>query len=162
MSDYTITFNAERDVAEIDFRGHFVAETIIPVIQDLKGRATGVDRKGILWDLRQADLSDLTIETLRDLFQMKNKIQPIRPLSIACVVSNPTDALILKLWAEGFDDTRPYSRRWFFSKDEARAWIQSQDLAAPFAADDRGSGGGSGGGSGHRSTVPSSSACLAR
>lgn len=138
MSGYTITFSAEGDIAAIDFRGRFVAETIIAVIQELKSQRTGVERKGIIWDLRQADLSDLTIAALRDVFQMKNKVRPIRPLSIACVVSNPTDAHIIKLWAEGFDDNKPYRRRWFFDTEEAMAWIQSQVLAEPFGADDTG------------------------
>jgi hypothetical protein len=132
MNGYAITFNDKRDVAEITFRDRFVAETIIPIIQELKALSTGVDRKGIVWDLRQADLSDLTMETLRDIFQMKNKVQPIRPLWIACVVSNPTDAHILRLWAEGFDDNKPYHRRWFFSTEEAHAWIAAQALTDTF------------------------------
>ena len=141
MSGYTITVTDERDVAEIDFRDRFVAETIIPVIQDLKSRSTDVERAGIIWDLRHADLSDLTMENLRDVFQMKNSVQPIPPLRIACVVSNPTDAHILKLWAEGFDDTKPYRRRWFFCRDEALAWIRDRGPCTPSDAEEDHSGG---------------------
>lgn len=160
MSGYTITFNAERDVAEIDFRDRFVAETVIPIIHELRGLDDGVERKGIVWDLRQADLSGLTMAMLRDVFTVKNEVRParpVRPLSIACVVSNPTDAHILKLWAEGLDDSRPYRRRWFFCTQEAHAWIQGQDPAAPYGAED----GVTGERSDDRSPVPPSSASLA-
>lgn len=145
MNGYSISFNAERDVAEIDFRDRFVAETIIPIIQELKTIATGVERKGIVWDLRQADLSDLTMASLREIFALKNKIRPIRPLYVACVVSSPTDAHIIKLWAEGFEDTKQYFRRWFFTPQEAHAWIRSQVLTEPYGADDDGTAGTSDG-----------------
>lgn len=135
MSGFTIAFNAERDVAEIDFRDRFVAETVIPVIRELKTLGAGVERKGIVWDLRQADLSDLTISVLRDVFRLKNEAGPVRPLYIACVVSNPTDAHILKLWAEGFEDSKPYRRRWFFSTQEAHAWIAGEAPTEAYTGD---------------------------
>lgn len=137
MSGYSITFTAERDVAEIDFRDRFVAEKIIPVIEELRRHGQGVRRKGTIWDLRHSDLSDLTITTLRDVFQLANPTGArVQPLRIACLVSNPTDAHILKLWAEGFDDDKPYSRRWFFCRSEALAWIHEADAVARPVADD--------------------------
>ncbi|MDF1792993.1 MAG: hypothetical protein P1U88_13835 [Thalassobaculaceae bacterium] len=109
-------------------RDRFVPETIIPIIQELKGLDPDGRRKGVVWDLRDADLSQLTSAALRDIFRSKNERSPYRYLRIACVVSSEIDSHILKLWAEGFDDARPYHRRWFFDLAEAVAWLlQTED-----------------------------------
>ena len=131
MSRHTVTFTAEGDIAEIEFRDSFVTAKIVPIIQALKNNPEAAHIRGVLWDLRQADLSGLTIDTMRDVFRMKNEVQPRVALRIACVVSGPTDTHILKLWAEGFDDAQPHTRRWFFGKREARAWLRSEEGAAP-------------------------------
>ena len=131
MSRHTVTFSAERDLVEIDFRDRFVTENILAIIHALKALPDADRFRGVLWDLREADLSGLTIGTLRDVFRMKNEGEPRQPLRIACVVSSPTDAHILKLWAEGFDDARPYWRRWFFCRQEALDWLRAEEGTAP-------------------------------
>lgn len=73
MSRHTVTFNAERDLVEIDFRDRFVTENILAIIHALKALPDADRFRGVLWDLREADLSGLTIGTLRDVFRMKNE-----------------------------------------------------------------------------------------
>ena len=125
MPSHTITYSAERDVAEVDFRDRFVAPAVIPIICELKRCAGAGIRKGIVWNLKDADLSDLTIEGMRDIFRVKNEVQPNRALRIACVVAHATDANIVRLWAEGFSDSNPHHRRWFYCRDEAHAWVRA-------------------------------------
>lgn len=127
MNRYTVSFSADNVVAEIAFRDRFVAHTILPAILELKRLGDYQTLQAVMWDLRQADLSDLTIDSLREIFRSKNELAPAKQLRVACVVSTETDSHILKLWAEGFDDEKPNLRRWFLDKDEAIAWLRQDD-----------------------------------
>lgn len=130
MTAYSIIYNPEGDVATVLFQEKFVSETILPAILELKRSPRHGDTVGVLWDLRQADLSYLTASTLREVFRSKNAMQPNRQLRIACLVSDEIDTHILRLWAEGFDDDMPNIRRWFLDRDEAMAWLRTGDSPA--------------------------------
>ena len=125
MQSHKITFSADREIAEIDFHDRFAAPAVIAIIHELKRCAYAGLLKGIVWNLQDADLSDLTMEGMRDIFRVKNEVQPTRALRIACVVAHATDAHIIRLWAEGFTDSNPHQRRWFYSRDEAHAWVST-------------------------------------
>lgn len=124
MTDYSIVYAPEGDIATVHFRQKFVADTVLPAILDLKRYPRHSETVGVLWDLREADLSHLTAATLRDIFKSKNAVEPNKPLRIACLVSTEIDTHILRLWAEGFDDEVPSARRWFLDQEEAMNWLR--------------------------------------
>ena len=124
MRGYTVTYAAEGDIAEVRFRERVLAETILPVVLELKRYPDYHALTGVLWDLTDADLSHLTMTALAEVFRSKNAVEPSKPLRIACVVSAEIDTHILRLWAEGFDDDKPISRRWFLDRKEAITWIR--------------------------------------
>lgn len=129
MQSYRITYSAGGHVAEVVLRGKFLPSTVMPVIVELRRYNSDGRLDGVLWDLREADLSDLTIAALRDIFRSKNALTPVKRLRIACLVATEGDAQILKLWAEGFDDDRPHHRRWFFDREEGLAWLTDRSPA---------------------------------
>jgi|GEM_PF-857314 len=124
MIGYSICFSADGDVAEVEFRDRFAPSTVMAVILEIKQDPRYASLSGVLWDLSAADLSALTIESLREIFATQKAVYPSKTLRVACVISSESDAYILKLWAEGFNDARPNQRRWFFDSAEARAWLR--------------------------------------
>lgn len=130
MPDYSIKYVPEGDIATVRFRQKFVVETILPAILDLKRYPRYHETVGVLWDLREADLSLLTAESLSDVFKSKNALEPNKPLRIAGLVSTEIDTHILRLWAEGLDDEVPNTRRWFLDEEEAMDWLRQARTTA--------------------------------
>ncbi|MCR9070086.1 MAG: hypothetical protein NXI18_00040 [Alphaproteobacteria bacterium] len=127
MTGYSIHLDPEGDVATVFFWEKFVSETILSAIMELKRNARYSEIVGVLWDLRQADLSYLTACSLREVFVTKNAVTPNKRLRIACLIAAEIDSYIMHLWAEGFDDDQPNIRRWFLDRDEAMAWLRAGD-----------------------------------
>ena len=109
-------------IAEITFNDRIHIETMMPVIVGLKKDARYAGLNGVVWDLRDADLSVLTLQTLKDIFSTQKSIPPTKTLRVACVIASDSDSDILKLWETGLHSANPNHRKWFLDLTAARAW----------------------------------------
>ena len=123
---YSLRFSEDGSVCEIDFRDSFAFEHIFVVIQSLKEDIRYGGLRSVLWDLRRADLSNLTLSDLRSIFARQKQISPTKYLRVACVISSDVDSYILRLWQDAGVDGNPNLRRWFLDMDSAREWLASE------------------------------------
>jgi hypothetical protein len=126
LPTYELDFDEDGTVCTIDFRDRFVAENIFVVIGHLKKDPRYEVLQGVVWNLRHADLSSLTLSELKDIFTRQKQMSPSKFLRVACVISSDVDSYILKLWQDIRLDANPNQRRWFFNMEDARVWVRSE------------------------------------
>lgn len=122
---FSLHFAEDGSVCEIEFRDSFAFENIFVVIRTLKEDLRYDSLRGVLWDLRHADLSSLTLSDLRNIFTRQKQISPTKFLRVACVIASDVDGYILRLWQDAGLDGNPNLRRWFLDMDAAREWVAS-------------------------------------
>lgn len=123
---YSLHFSDDGSVCEIYFRDSFVPDNIFVVIGAVRDHVRFDVLRGVLWDLRYADLSNLTLADLRDIFARQKQASPAKYLRVACVIASDLDSYILKLWQDTGLDSHPSRRRWFLEMDAAREWLASE------------------------------------
>lgn len=80
---------------------------------------------GAVWDYRFADLSSLTLDTMKTVWAALAK-EPIRPdLRVASVFSGAEDGLILHLWQSAASGRISMERRHFTDMAAARRWVST-------------------------------------
>lgn len=120
----SVAYSEAGDLAVVKFFGTLVSDTVIPTIKQIQTDHRYPDLKGVIWDLGEADLSELTGASLRTIFQRQSQDRPAEPsFKVACVVSRASDVHIIRLWAEGSGSDVSHTRQWFFSLERARDWI---------------------------------------
>lgn len=107
----------------VDFRDRFVRDNVLPVSRTIRSHERFPDLKGVLWDLRTADLSELTLEQLVDVMRSQDGPHPAKRLKVALVVESVYDVCIIKLWEHVGEDGTPNVRRWFADEESALTWI---------------------------------------
>lgn len=107
----------------VNFHDRFVKDNIIPITLSIRGHHRFSEIKGVLWDLRTADLSELTLEQLVDVFKSQHATSGREPLRVALVIESVYDVCIIKLWEHVGEDSTPNIRRWFTDETKALEWI---------------------------------------
>lgn len=119
---------------EIEFADRLVAEAIVTILDEIAWHEIRASKRGLLWDLRRADLSAYRIEDMARLraydSEEANRVSvpppeatEDRPFRIAAVFEGDANHLILRLWESSADLSDNLERRSFDRIDEARRWV---------------------------------------
>lgn len=119
---------------EIEFSGLLVGDTIVAILNEISWAEVRTSHAGLLWDLRQADLSTYSFGDISRVKAYDAEVADRAPLApadprsgrrfrIAGVFSGEYDHLILRLWESVTTASDGLERRSFSDIDEARRWI---------------------------------------
>ena len=83
-----------------------------------------VDGLNTLWDLREADLSTLSVEDMQLLVKYMEQTPKRRSVRIAILARRVGDFLILRLWREVSLSWYGQETRLFWSREEGCQWLE--------------------------------------
>ncbi len=132
--EYRFTARQQPSHVEIAFEGLLVSTAIVSVLDQISWPDVRATMRGLLWDLRAADLSSYGIDDmaqLRAYDDAEAKRAPARSTGsrtrrrfrIAAVFAGGSDQLILRLWELSGEVSDDLDRRSFESIEEARRWV---------------------------------------
>lgn len=123
----------QRDYVEIRFSGSLGADAIVSVLEAIGWTDVRATKSGLLWDLRNADLSAYRMDDMMHLraydsegagrMAVRRETPTGRKFRIAAVFSGSTNELILRLWESMGGGAEDLERRSFIDIREARRWV---------------------------------------
>lgn len=126
---HSILFSSAHKCFEVKVLGivdHMIMIAIIDeVVRD--GRFSG--STGIIWDFREASLSNMTLDCMRAVWAAQKSLGIPETFRIASVLSHRINDPVLRLWELAAPTFHVMDRRYFADIDEARRWV----AAAPGA-----------------------------
>ena len=135
--DYSYVVQKKQNHLEIQFSGSLVGEAIVFILEDISWHEVRSSQAGLLWDLRDADLTaysftDITrlqtydAEEVSRVSATSARLMPGRKFSIAGVFGSSSDHLILRLWEAVTTEAEDLERRSFSNIEDARRWIAGE------------------------------------
>ncbi len=132
--EYRFTARRQPSHVEIAFDGLLVSSAIVAILEQISWPQVRATMRGLLWDLRAADLSSYSIDDmarLRAYDDAEADRAPDRPTQdrgrrkfrIAAVFRGGSDELILRLWELAGEDSGDLERRSFEDIEAARRWV---------------------------------------
>jgi len=132
--EYSFTVRREPLHVEVAFSGLLVSDAIVSVLDRISWSSVRATMRGLLWDLRTADLSSYGIDDMARLRAYDDEeatrastsaptVPARRKFRIAAVFAGGSDQLILRLWEMAGEDSEDLERRSFEDIEEARRWI---------------------------------------
>ena len=132
--EYRYAVDRRSTHVEIEFAGRLVADTIVAILDDISWHEIRAGKRGLLWDLRRADLSTYRIEDMTRVRAYDEEgashvpasgASPgaARPFRIAAVFRGDANHLILRLWQTSGERPDDLERRSFDNIEEARRWV---------------------------------------
>jgi len=120
---YEVIADGERRCLEVCCHGPFDAESVPAIVAELERHPAYPQALGILWDVRDADLSVYRIEDMERAWVRRSGVRPHGwKLRIAMVSTAPMDRFIMRLWQTGAGASERVERQSFHDIDAARRW----------------------------------------
>jgi hypothetical protein len=123
-----ITKDEDRDLTRHDVTGPVSEEEMYDALENFyKGEPTTL----LLWDMSQADVSQVTTETLQRFVRKSTRLGGSRQGGRTAVIASEDLQYGLARMSEVFTEieSAPYSFRAFRSRQEALQWLKSGDLS---------------------------------
>ena len=123
-----ITKNEDRDLTIHDVTGSVSEEEMYDALENFyKGEPTTL----LLWDMSQADVSQVTTETLQRFIRKSTQLGGSRQGGRTAVIASEDLQYGLARMSEVLTEieSAPYSFRAFRSRQEALRWLKSGDLS---------------------------------
>ncbi|WP_420405555.1 hypothetical protein [Nisaea sp.] len=116
-------------ITHVKVVGRFNLDSVLAQMECGHSYAELPDFRGFLWDWREADLSTVTIETFRTVWDRQSDIGFTGNWRVAALTRSDNARLILKLWESVGTHFSPRERRLFTSMDQAIAWLSGETSA---------------------------------
>ncbi|GHD62851.1 hypothetical protein GCM10017083_52250 [Thalassobaculum fulvum] len=129
--EYSFAVRRQPAHVEVAFTGLLVSDAIVAILDRIAWPRLRSTMRGLLWDLRAADLSAYSIDDmarLRAYDDEEAERVPTGPpdgrrFRIAAVFAGGSDQLILRLWESSGGVAGDLERRSFDDIDDARRWV---------------------------------------
>lgn len=124
-----VTLNEAAGFFEIRVTGEVETSEILGVIRRLLTTDAYAAVSGAVWDFREADLSSLTLDGMRQVWSAEAAVLLRDDLRVASVFSHAQDGLILHLWQSAGGGFVGMDRRSFNDIEAARRWVGGDQAA---------------------------------
>jgi len=123
MSKHTVCYHQDAGFIEIRYSGQFTVAAFLKIIGEIKESALFATARGVLWDIRDADISEMKFNDISEIHARQNPESRPAPRRVATIILSELDSHVMKLWSQGIGDPNGIERRWFYAREEAIAWI---------------------------------------
>ena len=128
-----IAFDAAAGLFMVRCTHEVNASLILQAIREILDSDQYSTMSGVVWDYRFADLSSITLDTMKTVWASLAAESVRSDLRVASVFSGAQDVLILHLWQSAASGRIGMERRYFTDMKAARRWVAGGD--APAGAD---------------------------